>query len=228
MTLLLMMMLSSQDFLTAVKAGDTKAVQEMLAKDPALAAAKDKDGVPALLAAVFRSQKSIAELILATGIPLDVFEAATFGRTDRVRDLITKDPSLLNACAPYGFFPLGLAAFFGHKDTVEALIAAGADVNLQSRESMKVSALHSAAAAGRLDIVQLLLDHGANPNLKAESDFRVLHEAAARGNLELAAVLLKAGADINAMSADGKTPLAFALEHKKEEMAAFLRSRGGM
>ncbi len=226
--LMITVMMAQQDFIAAVATGDSEKVREMIEHDPSLAMAKDKNGVSALLTAVFRSRKSIEELILAKHIPLDIFEAASVGRTDRVRELAATDPSLVNAYAPYGFFPLGLAAFFGHSDTVKALIAAGADLNLHSRESMKVSALHSATAAGRLEIAQVLLANGANPNLKADQDFRPLHEAAANGRLEFAEALLEAGADINARTADGKTPVAFALEHKKEEMAAFLRSRGGL
>jgi ankyrin repeat protein len=91
---------------------------------------------------------------------------------------------------------------------------------------MKVSSLHSAVAAGRLDIVQILLAHGANPNSKAAQDFRPIHEASARGNLEFVQLLLDNGAEINARAVDGKTPLAFALEHKKDAIASFLKALG--
>jgi ankyrin repeat protein len=225
--LLLVMILSPQDFISAVAAGDTVKVREMLEKEPSLIDSKDGNGVSALLTAVFRSRKSMVELLLSQRKELDIFEAASVGDTERVRQLVAGSPELVNAYAPYGFFPLGLATFFGHLETVKALLASGADVNLQSRETMKVSALHSATAAGRLDIARLLLEAHADPNAKAAQDFRPLHEAAARGHMEFAAALLSAGADINARTADGKTPLAFAVEHQKEEMAEFLRARGG-
>jgi uncharacterized protein len=225
--LLLMMILAPQDFIAAVAAGDTGKVREMLEKDPSLIESKDNNGVSALLTAVFRSRKSMVELLLSQQKQLDIFEAASIGDTERVRRLAARSPELVNAYPPYGFFPLGLATFFGHLETVKALLASGADVNLQSRETMKVSALHSATAAGRLDIARLLLAAGADANAKAAQDFRPLHEAAARGQMEFAAALLASGADINAATADGKTPLAFAVEHEKKEMAEFLRSRGG-
>jgi len=220
------MMVAAQDFIAAIVEGNVKLVEQMLAADPSLAKAKDKNGVSALLNAVFRSQKSIVELLLSKKPELDMFEAASVGDTGRVMELVHEDHSSLNSYPPFGFFPLGLATFFGHKDTVEVLIAAGADVNLQSRESMKVSSLHSAVAAGRLDIAQILLAHGANPNSKAAQDFRPIHEAAARGTLEFVQLLLDAGAEINARAVDGKTPLAFAMEHKKDAIASFLKARG--
>ena len=127
-----------------------------------------------------------------------------------MRELLAANPSLVNAYAPDGFHPLGLAAFFGNETTVEALLQAGADVNQQSREAMKVSALHSAAAARRPDIAQMLLAKGANPNLRGQSGITVFHEVAIIGQIDLAEMLLKHGADVNALDDSGKTPLAHA------------------
>jgi len=127
------------------------------------------EAVSEILQAKYRGNNARVEELLKSSVTLNMFEAAATGQTARVRDLLAANPSLLNAYAPDGFHPLGLAAFFGNKATVEALLQAGADVNQQSRESMKVSALHSAAAARRPDIVEMLLAKGANPNLRAEA-----------------------------------------------------------
>ena len=151
-----------------------------------------------------------------------VFAAAAKGQTDELRALVEKDPSLVNAYSPEGFTTLGLAVFFGHAEAVEALLAAGADVNLTSRESMKMPPLGSAMAVQRNDIARTLIEHGANVNAKAVNDLTALHTAAARGNLEAAKLLLDHGADINASSTDGKTPLAYAEERNQPEMVSFL------
>jgi uncharacterized protein len=151
-----------------------------------------------------------------------IFAEAAKGQTDELRSLIENDPTLVNAYSPEGFTPLGLAAFFGHAETVEALLAAGADANLTSRESMKMPPLGSAMAVQRNDIARTLIEHGANVNGKAVNDLTALHTAAARGNLEAAKLLLDHGADINASSTDGKTPLDYAREHNHSEMVEFL------
>ena len=151
-----------------------------------------------------------------------IFAAAAKGQTDELRSLVEKDRALVNAYSPDGFTPLGLAAFFGHAEAVDALLAAGADVNLASRESMKMPPLGSAMAVQRNDIARTLIEHGANVNAKAVNDLTALHTAAARGNLEAAKLLLDHGADINASSTDGKTPLAYAEEHNHPEMVSFL------
>jgi ankyrin repeat protein len=153
-----------------------------------------------------------------------IFAAAAKGQTDELRSLIEKDPMLVNAYSPDGFTPLGLAAFFGHAETVEALLSAGAQVNLASRESMKMPPLGSAMAVQRNDIARMLIEHGADVNAKAANDLTPLHTAAARGNLESAKLLMEHGADINASSTDGKTPLSYAEERNHPEMVEFLKS----
>lgn len=151
-----------------------------------------------------------------------IFAAAAKGQTDELRSLIENDSALINAFSPEGFTPLGLAAFFGHAETVEALLGAGADANLTSRESMKMPPLGSAMAVQRNDIARTLIEHGADVNGKAVNDLTALHTAAARGNLEAAKLLLDRGADVDARATDGKTPLDYAQERNQPEMVEFL------
>ena len=219
----------SEDFLKAVTQGEVEKVKEMLKNDLGLQQAKDSRGVSAILKAAYFGQKGIVEVLLASGLELSIFEAAATGQIERVRELIKNDASLANAFSPDGFTALGLAVFFGHRDTVEMLLAAGAEVNTASRESMKVTPLHSAAAARQVEIARVLIAHGANVNAtQVESGFTPLHEAALNGNLEFARLLLEHGADVNAKMKDGKTPLGFALEQNNSEMAALLREHGAV
>jgi len=180
-----------------------------------------------ILQAKYRGNNARVEELLQARPALNIFEAAATGQTARVRELLAANPSLVNSYAPDGFHPLGLAAFFGNKATVDALLEAGADVNEQSRESMKVSALHSAAAARRPDIAEALLARGANPNLRGEAGITVFHEVAITGQIDLAEMLVKHGADVNAVDNSGKTPLAHAIDSKKDAMAAWLKTHGG-
>ena len=184
--------------------------------------------VSEILQAKYSGNNARVEELLKTGITLNIFEAAATGQTTRVRELVAADPALVNAYAPDGFFPLALAVFFGNKATAEVLLDAGADVNQQSREAMKIRALQSAAAARRLDLAEMLLARGANPNLRVEGGFAPLHGAALSGQIDLALLLLKHGADVNAKDDSGSTPLAHAVKGKHEAMVDFLRQRGGV
>jgi uncharacterized protein len=214
-------------FLTAITEGDVAKVKDFLSSDPQLAAAKDEKGVSAVTKAAYYRKSEVLSVLLATGVRLDIFEAAITGQTDRVKSLIKSDPSLANSFSVDGFTPLGLSVFFGNKETVEVLLANGAEGNVASRESMKVTPLHSAAAGRQAAIARLLIEHGANVNARQiELGFTPLHEAAGNGDLEFAELLVERGADVNAKMTDGKTPLAYALDHKQNDMAEFLRKHG--
>jgi ankyrin repeat protein len=62
------------------------------------------------------------------------------------------------------------------------------------------TALHLAAGEGHLEIVKLLLEHGADVNAKTAYE-TALHLAAGEGHLEIVKLLLEHGADVNAKTA---------------------------
>ncbi|HEU4431901.1 MAG TPA: ankyrin repeat domain-containing protein [Pyrinomonadaceae bacterium] len=212
----------SQEFFDAATGGDVSKVREMLRADPSLARAKDANGVSVIMKATYYGKKDVVAALLESGVELDVFEAAATGRTERLLELIENDPSLANAYSSDGFTPLGFAVFFAQLEIAAALLNAGADVNLPSRESMKVTPLASAAAAKQTEIARLLIEHGANVNARAASGHIPLHEAAGNGNVELVKLLIENGADVNAKTDDGKTPLDFAIEYKRSDVISIL------
>jgi ankyrin repeat protein len=218
-------MLMSNEFIEAATQGDVERVKAMLRDDPSLAKSRDQNGVSILLKSIYHGQQDIVAALLASGIELDIFEAAAAGQTARVEHFIEHDPALVNSYSPDGFTPLGLATFFGHAETVDALITAGAEVNAAYRETMKLTPLGSAMAVGRNDLARTLIAHGADVNAKAANDLRPLHTAAARGNVESATLLLDHGADISAITSDGKTAISYAEERNHPEMVEFLKNR---
>jgi uncharacterized protein len=151
-----------------------------------------------LLQAIYRGDQARADELLGADPELDVFEAAAVGRTERLGDLLDKDPSLANAWADDGFQPLGLASFFGHVDAARFLVERGAEVNSASRNDFKVMPLHSAVATGdpdvRYELAKLLLEHGADPNARQQDDFTPLMAADQHEDERLRALLVEHGA----------------------------------
>jgi len=213
----------SEEFFEAATAGDVSRVKEMLHHDPSLARAKDQNGVSVMMKATYYGKKDVVTALLDSGVELDVFEAAATGQTARLREVVANDPSLVNAYSPDGFTPLGFAVFFSQPENVKALLNAGADVNLPSRESMKVTPLASAAAAKQTELARVLIAHGANVNARGATGHVPLHEAAANGTVELVKLLIDSGAAVNAKTDDGKTPLDFAIEYKRDEVVDLLK-----
>lgn len=109
--------------------------------------------------------------------------------------------------------PLQRAAFDGYPEIVRALLACGADVNLQS--SSGTSALHVVFEVDcsennplQLEILDILLRAGANVNLIDESGSTPLHSAIAYECGDLAAAeLLKHNPDLSIKNNDGQTCL---------------------
>ena len=219
----------AQDFVAAIKAGNTAKVTTLLDVDPTLANIKDENGLSAVLTAAYYQEPNIARLLVQRDAELNVFEACAVGELSRVQEWIEQQPDLINAYAPDGFQPLGLAAFFGHADIVEFLLSNGAEVNSPSRNTMRVMPLHSAIANKRMEIVRLLLDHGAEVNVTQADDFTPLHEAAQNGMLDVTQWLLDRGAQVNPrLSSSGKTPLALANESQHADVANLLNQHGAV
>jgi len=215
-----------RSFLQSVVSGDARAVTELLSTDPKLASARNDKGQSAVILAIYYGKKDILPLLLNAGPSLDIFEAAAAGQTGRVKELIKKNKKLVNAFSPDGFHPLGLAVFFGHAETAIALLDAGADVSLASKESMRVTPLHSAVAADRFALAKDLVRRGADVNATAERGLTPLHEAASRGDIEMVKLLVEAKANVYAKSAEGKTPVDLAPFHGAKNLDSFNQAYG--
>jgi ankyrin repeat protein len=216
----------SLELFEAIKTNDTAKAKELLMGNPALASARMDSGLSALLFATYYGRKQIVELLLASGAPLNLFEASAVGKLERVAEILNEQPELANAYAPDGFTPLGLASFFGHTDVARLLLARGAQANLASDNAQRVMPLHSAVAARHLAIAEALLAHGAEVNARQEGGFTPLQEAAQNGQLEMAQLLLKHGAEVNAPKEDGQTALALAEQYGHQDVADLLRRHG--
>ena len=90
----------------------------------------------------------------------------------------------------FGIPPLSWAAHYGDLEIARRLIAQGADVNQKNRDGYR--ALHSAAFLGFPDVVELLLEHGADPAALGKSNDTASDSAAADwGTTKFIAQLLR-------------------------------------
>jgi hypothetical protein len=80
-------MAAGDELFEAIDAGDVERVRTLLEREPSLAGARAENGVSAILAARCQNQLDVVALPLAPDPPLDVFEAAALGRTERLATL---------------------------------------------------------------------------------------------------------------------------------------------
>ena len=205
-----------------VRAGDVARLRALIAADRTVVNARSEKGyTPVLIAQYHRKPDCLAALLEARPV-LDIWDAASVGATARVAELLDADPELLNAYAPDGFFPLALAAFFGHPETVKLLLARGADVGQAARNPMKIQALHS-AVTNSFETVKLLVDAGAPVNAKQDKGWAPLHEAVNRGDVEMTRYLLAHGADPKQQNDDGKSAIGIAADKGNQDILKLLK-----
>lgn len=183
----------------SIDAGDIGAVRSALADDPSLAAARDESGRSALRAALYTHNQDVADALLEAAPELDVFDASAAGDVDRLTELIDTDPGLVGAWSEDGYTPLHFAAFFDRGPALRLLLDRGAEVGAVARNDMGVQPLHSAVAAGSVEIVAALLVAGADPNARQQGGITPLMAAEqAEGEGDMVRLLLDHGAEESA------------------------------
>ena len=200
--------------------GDMDGLRRLLEDDPACAEARDANGVSLLMHALYRGRRDLANLIVSKKT-LDIFEASSLGRLDRLRQL-TPDSAAVQSRSADGFTALHFACFFGQPECARLLIESGAAVDAVAANPTKVMPLHSAASARNLEAARLLLAHGAPPNARQQYGWAPIHAAAQNGDRAMVDLLLQYGADSKLANDEGKTPAAVAREKGHQEIAALL------
>src|SRR5437867_632736 len=114
--------MADHEVFDVIRAGDVPRLKALVAADRAAVNVRSEKGYSPVLIAQYHRKPDCLAVLLAAGPVLDIWDAASVGATARVAELLDADPGLLNAYAADGFFPLALAAFFGHPKTVKLLL----------------------------------------------------------------------------------------------------------
>ena len=96
----------------------------------------------------------------------------------------------------WGYTPLSWACDYGEISSIDRLLKAGANVN-HPAENGGPSALWAAAFSGHTNIVQYLLEYGAEVNWQIEDRGTPLYTAASTNSMEVVRILLQHDADVN-------------------------------
>ena len=156
-------------------------------------------------------QKELIETLRSSGGELDLFSAVAIGDESAVAQILAKHPEQANARA-YDTLPaLHTAVELDHRNIIELLLKAGADVDIKN-ESERIcylgdTALHWASSWERIEIAKVLLANGANVNAVNSRGMVPLHSAASMENPSLMRLLITNGARIDMKDKDGESPL---------------------
>ncbi len=167
--------------------GNFERVKELLAQQPALLNAKASWGEYAIEAAAQVGSVEIAEFLLAAGAPTSICTEAMLGHLDNVRAYLDADPAQANAKGAHGISVLYHAIIGGQTGIADLLLARGADLNAGAGGS---PAIHGAILFNRPEMVEWLLQRGANVQLKNHEGKTPL-QAALEGKKSKIAELLR-------------------------------------
>ena len=185
------LLLGETPLMVASRSGSADVAGQLLLKG-ANVNARAARGQTALMWAVAERHAEVVKVLLANG-------ADVHGRSE-VWSLVMAVPPhgepLYNKPIPHGGdTALLFAARAGDLASAKLLVAAGANVN--DADAWGVSATVLAAHAGFGEVVEFLLERGADPNAAA-AGFSALHAAIMRRDIASARALLARGADANA------------------------------
>jgi ankyrin repeat protein len=187
----LALVLGETPVMVAARSGKPDVVEQLLAKGAGVNARAAR-GQTALMWAVAQKHPDVVRELLAHG-------ADIHARSEVWSQVMAVPPHALleyNRAVPHGGdTALMFAARVGDVASAKLLVAAGANVN--DADAQGVSATVLAAHAGYGELVEFLLEKGADPNAAA-AGFTALHEAIMRRDEKTVTALLARGADPNA------------------------------
>ncbi|MFN8395433.1 MAG: ankyrin repeat domain-containing protein [Bacteroidia bacterium] len=230
----------------AAKGGHPEVVQVLLTKAPKLEAV-DKNGMTALMLAAENGHTEVMGMLLEAGAK-PVFtkqEDLEVAKTGSQQDNL--NAKLLNAIQNHeaevalemiaaGAKPdarskrnipaLIMAAARKQAAVVAALLDKGADADIRATDAEKgieqITALHVASTNGHIEILQLLLERGAEVNAQDKSGLTPLMAASELGNTVAVILLIDKGADVNLQDYDGLSPLMLSAYTSQHDVARIL------
>jgi|GEM_PF-816838 len=196
----------------AIVAGDVDEVKKLIAAEPKLVNIGDEHGNRAIHWAILARRIPIIQLLLDAGADINAKRADMqsplhlaleggdywFGKKNAAADTTEREVAefIRDNGANYEF---SAAVAFNDIDHVKAELAKQPGLANQLNDSRR-SPLYVATIRGHLDLVRLLLEHGADTNLSEHcaDKGRPLFEASDQNNIDMMKLLIEHGADADA------------------------------
>lgn len=181
---------------------------------------ENQDTANALVVAVSKEHEDVVKVLVSNGANLD--KAGTLQTSEWLPLQVAANRNkfeMVSTLLGLGADPNAIGGFLGSVlmgasdsrnvdcQILEGLIVAGAEINALVPPEKRAkypagwyresTALSAAASNVQSDAVQLLLNHGADPNLQCGNFATALHRASSEGCTEIIEMLLANGADVN-------------------------------
>jgi len=131
---------------------------------------------------------------------VQLFNTVELCEIEKVKELISKDHSLINAKNDKGQTPLHIASYYGYKDVMQYLLTNSADVDVKDKDGR--TSLHLLVERDNTpDVAEILIEKGANINATDSLGLTPLILAMESYDEILARYLISKGAEVDIHSA---------------------------
>ncbi|MBN1271821.1 MAG: ankyrin repeat domain-containing protein [Candidatus Aminicenantes bacterium] len=155
-----------------------------------------------------------------------IFEAIRANDLEKIREMVEKNPQLVNKRGPNNYTPILFAANNDKIDIVEYLLSKGANIDDVFTDYYGYTPLIYAIQKGNLDMVRMLVKRGANIQYRTKLGENYLHFAAAYNRVKIASTLINCGICIDSTKKGGLTPLHISALFGNPDMAKLLAKKG--
>jgi ankyrin repeat protein len=192
-----------------------------------------------LPAALSKRHFRVANLLCEHGASVDIRDddgwntlhaASAEGHIDTMRWLLDHGADV-NARLDFLSTSLHLTTMNLNLEATQVLLERNADVNSQNdRGGTPLYEVLSSYGTVCVDMVQRLLEHGADPNIRPRDDghLTTLHLASFERSLEGARLLLRYGVNVDEKDEKGRTPFQVASERGYDEITKLLVEHGAV
>lgn len=203
----------------AVATQDIELVNDILKVEPLLSNESDKMGLYPIQYALFGSDTSILDILVANGASLDIINeelgdvsllqiAAYFDVPESSLSWTISQFDNLDIVDEEGNTALMYAAEQSSAERVQIFIDSGASINAQNIDGS--TPLHQAIDFRNVDAVKVLVNSGADLNIQDDHGYTPLHHAVLARSEETVKILIDAGSDIDIKDNSGHTPVLLA------------------
>lgn len=150
----------------------------------------------------------------------DIFQIARNGTVEDLKIALKLNPKVINSVNERGSTPLILACYYNNKEVVSELLANDAQIDTAIEMG---TALMAAVVKGNYEITKMLLENGANPNLRDANQSTALIYATLFKNKEILQLLVAYKADKSLKDARSFSALDYANQFNDNDLIQILK-----
>ena len=213
----------------AVIGGSSKEVLETIIDHGADVNAKNKHNITALMQACKRGDVEIINILLSAGADSSIADtngatsihyAVVGGGSKGTLQAIIDHGADVNASNKDNVTALMMACWMGNVEAINVLLNTGADLNIADGK-LGITCIQLAVCKScSKDVLEALIDHGADVNATNKDNVTALMIACQNGNMEAISILLNAGADPNISDGTCSTCIHHAIIGRQQQRGA--------